>query len=231
MAVVTGRMRTLLSVYYSLDIPEQGDQWPLLLTFHGYGQNIAQFAPVFHPLVDSGIMVATPQAPHQFYVKLESRTVGFSWLTRYQRDRSIEDFTEYLCRFYERIKRDYPVSPGGVWLLGFSQGVSMAYRLWTRNALPVEGIFACGADLPPDVEKQLDRLKPLPVCLIHGTQDRTVPVKKAHYARRVLERHGYPVDQFFFDGGHRIPSRSMKVISSRILQALPGHTDSRTSAG
>lgn len=214
--MTTGRMHIAHSVYYAVSAPETNSPAPLLLVLHGFGQVAAEFIKIFEPLVERGVLVAAPQAPHQFYKKLADRTVGFSWLTRYERDQSIQDFARYMEDFYALVQREHRLDTRRVFVLGFSQGVSMAYRMWAHSNIPLAGLIACGGDLPPDVGEKLDALPALKVLLVHGRNDQIVPLRKAHEARAQLSAANMPVELFEFEDEHLIPPEAMPQIARLI---------------
>ena len=220
--LIKGKMQISHTVYYSVQVPEQKGPHPFLIVLHGFGQVADQFIRVFEPLARKGILVAAPQAAHQFYTNLKEHRVGFSWLTKYERDQSVSDFVAYMEQFYKLLQEAYEVDSRGVFMLGFSQGVSMAYRTWAHSSLPVRGVIACGGDLPPDIVEQLDALPPIPILLVHGRQDEEVLPEKAEQAREQLTAHGLEPEFFDFEGGHVVPSGVLPKLEGMIL----GETDS-----
>ncbi len=217
MPIRTGKMPIEHTVYYATSAPEADTPAPVLLVLHGFGQVAAEFIKIFEPLVQRGVLVAAPQAPHQFYKSLADRTVGFSWLTRYERDQSIRDFAAYMEKFYALLQREYRIDAQRVFVLGFSQGVSMAYRMWAHSAMPLSGMIACGGDLPPDVGERLSALPSLRVLLVHGRRDQIVPLQKAHEAQTQLSAAGFPVELFEFEGEHLIPPEAMSAIAKLVV--------------
>ncbi|NUO82289.1 dienelactone hydrolase family protein [candidate division KSB1 bacterium] len=216
MPILTGKMQIDHTVYYALSAPATETPAPLLFVLHGFGQVAAEFIKVFEPLVQRGIVVAAPQAPHQFYKSLVERSVGFSWLTRYEREQSIQDFAAYMEKFFAHVQREHRIDTNHVFVLGFSQGVSMAYRMWAHSRVPLAGLIACGGDLPPDIAESLRRLPARRVLLVHGRRDQIVPMHKAHEAQAQLSAAGLPVELFEFEGGHLIPPEAMLQIANLI---------------
>ena len=217
MSLINGKMQISHTVYYSVQVPEQKGPHPLLIVLHGFGQVADQFIKVFEPLGQKGILVAAPQAAHQFYTHLKKGQVGFSWLTRYERDRSVVDFVAYMEQFYKLLQETCEVDSQRVFMLGFSQGVSMAYRTWAHSSLPVRGVIACGGDLPPDIVEQLDALPPIQILLVHGRQDEEVSPEKAQEALKYLRARGLKSELFDFEGGHVVPSRALPIVEGMIL--------------
>ncbi len=182
MDLINEKMQISHTVYYSVQVPEQKGPHPLLIVLHGFGQVAGQFIKVLKPLARKGILVAAPQGAHQLYTNLKERRVGFSWLTKYERDQSVSDFVAYMEQLYKLLQETCEVDSQRVFMLGFSQGVSMAYRTWAHSSLPVRGVIACGGDLPPDIVEKLEGLPPIQILLVHGRQDANVPPEKTQEA-------------------------------------------------
>ncbi len=216
MNLINGKLQISHSVYYSVQVPEGKGPHPLLIVLHGWGQVADHFIKVFEPLTEKGILVAAPQAAHQFYTQMEDRRVGFSWLTRYQRDQSVSDFVAYMEQFYKMLQEKFEVDSQRVFILGFSQGVSMAYRTWAHSSLPLQGLIACGGDLPPDIQERLDSLRPIQVLLVHGRRDENVSPEEATQAREQLGAAGLRPEVFDFEGGHVVPSSVLGVIEEML---------------
>lgn len=214
------RLTIDFSVYYAVQAPEHAQATATLLVLHGFGQSCERFLKIFAPLHERHFLIVAPQAPNQFYVKINPKRVGFTWLTRFERDQSIHDFVGYMNKLLRSVREAHPVSTKDVFLLGFSQGVSMAYRYAVHSQKPVAGVIACGADLPPDVADRLAVTPRFPVMLIHGRRDMLVPIAKAHTAAELLHRHAYPVDTAFFDGGHEIPPEIVHSIGDWIERRM-----------
>ena len=219
MPLMHGKIQIAHTAYFTSHTPDAQEPWPVLMVLHGFGQVAAEFITVFSQLPRRGILVAAPQAPHQYYKNLIERKVGFSWLTRYQRDQSVQDFAGYMEKFYDLLLHTHRLNRQRIFVLGFSQGVSMAYRLWAHSKIPLAGLIACGGDLPPDVGDRLHTLKPLQVLLVHGKHDQVVPLAKAREAQGQLALQRVPVDLFEFEGEHLIPPEAILQIAEFIEKA------------
>ena len=187
-----------------------------LIALHGFGQKCKGFVRNFAPLRDRNILVVAPQGPHQFYMQLEPKKVGFNWLTIYEKENSIRDFAGYMGRLLDALASEHGRINDNVYLLGFSQGVSMAYRLAVSGTVPVRGLVACCADLPADVAERLPSITRFPVLLAHAEDDPLVPVSKAAEAESVLQAHNFPVNRLRYTGGHLIPEDVMTRIGEWI---------------
>jgi len=216
MTLIEGNIRIPHTVYYSVLVPQQKGPRPLLIVLHGFGQVAGQFVKVFEPLAQTGILVAAPQGAHQLYTNLKERRVGFSWLTKYERDQSVSDFVAYMEQFYKLLHETCEVDSQRVFMLGFSQGVSMAYRTWAHSSLPVRGVIACGGDLPPDIVEKLEGLPPIQILLVHGRQDEDVSPERVQEALEHLKARGLKPELFDFEGGHVVPSAVLPKVERMI---------------
>lgn len=215
------RVHVRTSNYYALRSPEVpiDDATRTLVLLHGWGQNARSFIRKFASLRGHNILLIAPQAPHQFYLDRETRKVGFSWMTAFDRDRAIDDVVTGLDAVLERVENTLATGPLCPFVLGFSQGVSIAWRYAIHGRRKVSGLVACGGDLPPDVEAALPDRAAFPVMLVHGKDDAIVPWVKAEAAEKVLRERCFPLEANYFDGGHDIPTDLLDRLSRWIGEA------------
>lgn len=194
------------TAYYATQYPDNGldPQTRSLVVLHGWGQNSRSFLRKFASLRRQNILVIAPQAPHQFYLDMATRKVGFGWLTAFDRDNGIATAVAALDVILGQVAGETGFTLRPV-ILGFSQGVSMAWRYAIHGGHPAAGLIACGGDLPPDVEKVLPGRAPFPVMLVHGKSDTIVPFSKGEAAEVALRTSGHSPETLYFDGGHDVP--------------------------
>ena len=120
------QIATLVHGTYLVELPEPLAGAPLLVGFHGYGENAAiHLAELARIPGASRFLLCSVQGLHPFYNK--AGEVVASWMTRHDRERAIEDNVRYVAAVVTRLQRDYPVGERLVFA-GFSQGSAMAYR-------------------------------------------------------------------------------------------------------
>jgi predicted esterase len=204
--------------YYAIQLPEQpvDKDTRLLCVLHGWGQRCPSFLRRFRGLREQNIVVVAPQGPHQFYVDMERRKVGFSWLTAYDRNHAVLDVASLIHHVVESVQSAHGLERAPV-VLGFSQGVSIAYRYHLLAGYPVRGIVACGGDLPRDVRPRLSDAAPFPVLVVHGDDDTIVPRAKAEEAVDHLKHGGLPPDVHYFPGGHEIDGPTASHIGAWVM--------------
>jgi phospholipase/carboxylesterase len=209
------------TAFYAIQEPETlSANPPLLIALHGYGQNCERFMRDFAPLRTRGVLVAAPQAPNHFYFKYDPPTVGFSWLTSYEKEYAIKGFLAYIAKVRDALRTKYPGISDRPFLLGYSQGVAMAHRLAARGGVRPFGLIACCADLPPDVEALLPEMEPFPVLLVHGKDDPLISIEKCFAAEKALRAHNYPVATYHFEGGHLLGKEQFEHIAEWITAQI-----------
>jgi len=209
------------TAFYTVAGPEQPTTAApaLLIALHGWGQNARKMQRDLGPLRAHNIVVAAAQAPHPFYLDMESGKVGFHWLTRYERDRAVADTNAFLGALIENLRATHPFDEKQIYLLGFSQGCSMAWRFCVSGVCEPAGMIACGADLPPDVGEKLPGRAPFRVLLVHGREDQIISNSKMQDAESALRTLGLAPDRHEFDGGHEIPREVAAQIAAWITRA------------
>lgn len=205
--------------YYALQLPEAGfdAETQTLVVLHGWGQNARSFIRKFAPMRQHNVFIIAPQAPHQFYLDMETRKVGFGWMTAFDRDRAISDVVAGIDSILDGVEEKYGEATRRPCVLGFSQGVSIAWRYLIHGKRNVAGLVASGGDLPPDVDHRLPSHGPLSILLAHGREDTIVPWAKAQSAESRLRELHFPLETNYFAGGHDFPAD--------LMERLPGWFD------
>lgn len=190
--------------YYIEPGPEAAPPSPALVVVHGYGQTAPEFIADARPLAPPEFMLVAPQGINQIPSRSQRR-ITFSWMSSFEKADSIKRNNEFLGSLIKNLGADKTLQPGRVALLGFSQGSSVVYRLATRHPERFRAVIALCADIPPDVEAEIDRLKGIAFMVLYGLKDPVIPNEKSIHAADALRRAGHDVTEISFDGGHLIP--------------------------
>jgi predicted esterase len=181
---------------YLVEGPEQG---PLLVGFHGYGENAEKHLESLRTLEGaSRCRLAAVQALHRFYNTKTGEVVG-CWMTKLDREQAIADNQAYVAAVVDALVREH--APPRLVFAGFSQGASMAWRAAARSAHPCHGVIALGGDMPPDVAEDPAVAFP-PVLLGRGTRDGWYTEAKMARDLAVLQARGARLETVVFEGGH-----------------------------
>ena len=183
---------------YVLDIPAQAEGAPLLVGFHGYGENAERHLEELRRIPGAGRSVlCAVQALHPFYNK--TGAVIASWMTRLDREQAISDNVRYVASVVAEVKQQHPVAR--LVYLGFSQGAAMAYRAAAGAGHPCQGVIVLGGDVPPELEQQ-DLSQFPPVLLGRGSSEEWYDAAKMEHAVGLLRKKGIDIRPVVFQGGH-----------------------------
>ena len=201
---------------YLVRPPSVAPPWPLLVGFHGQGEDAASHLHELErvPGSDNWLVVAV-QALHPFYTRSGERVVA-SWMTRLDREHAIADNIAYVGRVVDDVRRRYDPTRAPLVFSGFSQGGAMAYRAASRY--PADGLIVLAADLPPDVAA--DPKAKLPTTLIgRGLRDQWYTEEKQASDTRALAALGVETETCVFDDGH-VWTDSFRQAAANLLRRL-----------
>jgi predicted esterase len=196
--------------------------YPLLVTLHGYGGTAGGFASGFEPVSRAGYFVAIPEA------RFATANGGYSWFYRTS-DRTLWEAYDTMSvrgvvALVEALRDRYPI--GDVYLLGFSEGVSLVYMTGFRNPALVTGMVAIAGVLP-DIDTlgaivrtaDVDSARTIRVFVARGTSDGLVSRQSYLRQTELLTTHGYPVTSWEFGGGHYLSDEVVERVIDWLREA------------
>lgn len=185
---------------YLLAAPLGPGPHPLLVGFHGYGENAERHLAALRAIPGSERWVlCAVQALHRFYDRKSEEVVG-SWMTKQDRDLAIADNVAYVRDVIHQVREDLPTTETLVYA-GFSQGVAMAYRVAAFAGLPANGLLALAGDLPEDV--LASGMKDFPEVLVGtGSSDGWYTPARLEADQARLTAAGVTATTLVFEGGH-----------------------------
>jgi len=173
---------------------------PVLVGFHGYGENAEQHLRELRriPGTDGWLLVSV-QALSRFYDRKNQSVVG-SWMTSQDREQMIADNIAYVDSVVATVVREQATTSALVYA-GFSQGVAMAYRAALRGRHPASGLIVLAGDVPPELRTDAPDRWP-PVVLARGVNDPYYTQDTMNEDLEVLEKNHVSVESVVFDGTH-----------------------------
>lgn len=177
--------------------PEAGA--PLLVGFHGYGQNAELLLEDLRRIPGASACTrVSVQALHRFY-NIKSQAVVGSWMTSLDRDQAIEDNVAYVKQVLAELRAE--MGPAKLVFVGFSQGAAMAWRAaaWCG---PCDGVIVLGGDLPKDVAEATGLSLPPLLLIGRGESDDWYTADKLAQDLDALGQRGFHAEALRFPGGH-----------------------------
>lgn len=196
-AVLTRTVAAVTRGRYLVEESQPGA--PLLVGFHGYGENAEKHLEHLRKLPGaSRFHLAAVQALHRFYNTKTGEVVG-CWMTKLDREQAIADNLAYVGAVVRALVAEH--APARLVYAGFSQGAGMAWRAAAALPHPCHGLVVLGGDLPPDVAEGPAVALP-PILIGRGTRDEWYTEAKLSHDLEVLGARGARVEAVVFEGGH-----------------------------
>lgn len=196
----TARELWVEAAFHARSLLRAGDPARVLVGLHGYGENAERSLEALARIPGAAAWThLAVQAPHPFYDRRGEQVLA-NWMTRQGREQAIADNVRYvrtavLAALGARREARILV------LVGFSQGVAMAYRAAAHSGLQPRGLIVLGGDVPPELEP--GALSTLPPVLVgRGRREEWYTEEKLAADLERLRAAGTPARVVEFDGGH-----------------------------
>ena len=190
---------TLVHGRVLLELPAAAAPAALLVGFHGYAQRAEDALEFLRPFAaGQPWAIAAPQALHPFYRK--DGTIVAGWMTSLDRELALADNVAYAARAVGELRARLP-AVRRLAIVGFSQGVAMAYRAAARCGYAVDAVVALAGDVPPELRQASWGSRPH-VLIGRGSREEWYGEDKLAADRAVLAELGLEHEVCAFEGGH-----------------------------
>lgn len=190
-----------------------------LLGFHGYGESAEDHLERLRAIRgDRPWWLASAQALHPFYRRRDGGVVA-SWMTKLDRDLTIAENVRYVTSAVGNLRDSHRLREVPLVLVGFSQGVAMAFRAAAALGDQVAALVVSGGDVPPELRESGPSLAP--TLLTRGASDEAYPTTRWAEDTAVLERRARAVEVFEHESGHDWPA-SLAAASASFLERHTG---------
>lgn len=182
------------------------------ICFHGYGMLGQYFLPKFESLFQEDTLVIVPEALSRFYLDPQYEKVGASWMTKDDRLLDIQEQHLYLNKVYKELVgtltklEEFNV-------LGFSQGVSTAWRWIQQQKITVNHLVIWAGSIP---------LEPLHsfyvenLWLVYALDDPYAQWVNPQTIKDWLDKQSIDYELLLFQGGHTIPKEVLEDLIIRM---------------
>jgi phospholipase/carboxylesterase len=201
-------VRTFLPQGYEPRYP-----YPLLVWLHGHGGNEEQMLRLAPRLSRRNFICISLRGP--IGIGPGPHGPGWSWGDGAHAD-LIED---YVLRAAEQARRTYHVHSERIYLAGFGEGATTAYRLAWTFPEKLAGVISLNGAMPR-VNRPLLRLpevRSLRVFIAHGIANAIVPLSLAHADERLLYAAGLDVEMHTYPTTHRLHADMLRDVNRWVI--------------
>ena len=214
-----------INLYYDLHVPEGfAGPRPLLIALHGYEGNKESMMGLAQKINSDDFIIASVQGPNSFFVRSEKEParpkIGFGWMMQYKADETISLHHRTLLAVIEQIAADHAVDRQAIFLLAFSQTVSLNYRFAFSHPGVVRGVIAVCGGIPGDWDQDKYHNSVTDLLIIAGESDEFYPLDRTRTFKDAMARRSPSVQFRSFPIGHIFPRESLAVIDDWIKQRL-----------
>ncbi len=193
--------------------PGKPGRHPVVLALHGSGgmssEGHLQFAQL---LANQGYAVFVP---HYF------EPSGIGWASDAVIQREFPNWMRIISEAIGYASGHRSADPARVGLIGFSLGAYLALSLAVEDKR-IKAVVDFFGGMPDYFVERLDGMPP--VLILHGEQDRTVPVTEAHKIARVMDERKLPYEmKLYKNAGHGFGTLDMMDAAKRAYFFLKKH--------
>ena len=210
------------NLYYDLYVPDSdaAEPRPLLIALHGYEGNKESMMGLAQKINSSEFIIASVQGPNAFFVRSEGEPnkpkIGFGWMMQYKAEETIRLHHQTMLSVIERTATDHAVDRRAIFLLAFSQSVSLNYRFAFTYPGVVRGVIAVCGGIPGDWDQDKYHDSDTDVLIIAGETDEFYPLERTRTFKDAIKRRAHSVEYQSFPVGHVFPRESLAIIDQWI---------------
>jgi len=195
----------------------------LVVALHGFGQSAEVMLSLTEKLVGRQHAIASLEGPNQFFLPgdpRKPREVGFCWATSRHGAESVRLHHDMVMHVLNEAGREYGIPPARRFLVGFSQPVSLNYRLAATCPDAVRGVIGLSGGIPGDWESGNYRLVKAALLHVAGREDEFYPPEVTELYAEKLRLRAEDVEFHMLPGGHRFPSQGTTIVEGWLGRIL-----------
>ena len=182
-------LKTEISLYYDLFVPEGADNAPLMIAVHGYSAHKRYMMREARLVAPENFVIASLQAPHQHFRLIgEGYRVGFGWLTDHKPEEYVELHHKFILDVIERLGDT--IDRSQIYLYGFSQACALNFRFAFTYPEVLKGVVGVCGGIPSDLDTN-PKYKPFDAetLYLYGNDDEFYTQEKfAEFDAKLKER-------------------------------------------
>jgi phospholipase/carboxylesterase len=204
-------VRTFLPTGYEPRYP-----YPLLVFFHGHGGSEEQILRLAPRLSRRNYICIGLRGPEVLGARADGR-IGYTWGPDGESNALIED---YVLRAVEQTRCSYHVHSERIYLAGFCEGATLAYRLGLTFPERFGGVIALNGAMPRGTGPllRLPIARQLRILIGHGIANAVVPLALARQDFRLFYTAGLSVRMHTYATTHRLHPDMLRDIDRWIIE-------------
>ncbi|HEY7546650.1 MAG TPA: hypothetical protein VID27_17295 [Blastocatellia bacterium] len=213
------------TLYYDLYIPEResDEPMPLLIALHGYEGNKESMMALCHRINSDDFAIASLQGPNAFFVReKEKPRIGFGWMMMYKAEETIRLHHSTVLSIIEETAREYAIDRSAIFLMAFSQAVSLNYRFAFTHPDMIRGVIAVCGGIPGDWNEDKYKKSDTDVLIVAGETDEFYPLERTRTFKDAIAQRTRSVEFLSFPVGHVFPRESLPVINEWMIDKIKG---------
>ena len=215
-----------VKLYYDLYVPEglKSGPRPLIIALHGYEGNKESMMAKMRLINPADLIIASLQGPNAFLMRdgVSGRMprVGFGWMMQYKAQETILLHHQAIQTIIDVIDRDYGLDRRSIFLIGFSQSVSLNYRFAFTNPGVIRGVVAVCGGIPGDWAEAKYSDSDTDVLILAGETDEFYPLERTRTFKSALEPRAGSVEFRTFPEGHVFSNSTLVGINEWLLERV-----------
>lgn len=203
-------VRTFLPTGY-----EPGYAYPLLVFFHGYGSDEKQIMHLAPRLSRRNFICIGLRGPQAVGVRSDGE-VGYAWGADDGFDVQLE---EYVFQAIDMTCETYNIHSDRIYLAGFCEGASLAYRLGLTFPEKIAGIISLNGAMTRHNRPllRLPDIRKLRIFIGHGIANALMPLSLAKSDHKLLYTAGLNVNWQTYLTNHRLHPDMLRDINRWVI--------------
>ncbi len=187
---------------------------------HGSNMRCEQMIYKFADFDPKRHFIVAPEALNRQYLKQFGGEAVATWMTKRDRLKEIEDFSNYLSSLYSDFEAKLPAKAKKI-VLGFSQGGTTLFRWLHARKVDADSIVAYSCWIPEDInlkESKTD-LGGQKIQFTYGLSDQYLTPDRIESVNKVIEHNALEVEFLPYEGDHRV-SKDQLILLEKKFDAL-----------
>ncbi|MGA9767597.1 MAG: dienelactone hydrolase family protein [Blastocatellia bacterium] len=211
-----------INLYYDLYTPDEEAEKarPLIIALHGYEGNKESMMALARRINPRDLIIASVQGPNAFFVRerepANNPKIGFGWMMQYKAEETIRLHHQTLLAVIEATAAQQTIDRRAIFLMAFSQSVSLNYRFAFTHPNLIRGVIAVCGGIPGDWNEDKYQQSDTDVLIIAGETDEFYPLERTRTFKDAIARRARAVEFRSFPAGHVFPRESLPLIDEWI---------------